>query len=97
MNFCKEMRKQCAAANEMGHCRLPVYTKCSLKREEELDKRNRKTPLDDEADKDTIEFLAKYIIQKVDADLLRHALKEIKKEMDALDKRIKKLEKRSEP
>lgn len=37
MNFCNEMRKQCPAANGMGHCRLPDSTKCSLKREEELE------------------------------------------------------------
>lgn len=36
MNFCNETRKQCPAANEMGDCRLPDCTKCSLKREEEL-------------------------------------------------------------
>lgn len=74
----------------MGQCR---FTACIMPSE------IKREPMFDTEDENFIraELLSKYIIQKVDADNLRHALEEIIKIIDALDKRIKQLEKRSEP
>lgn len=90
MNICSKTKKACSGATGMGYCRFTACTKPpEIKRE----------PLFDNTDEILIraELLSKYITQKVDADTLRHALVEILKITDALDKRIKKLEKRSEP
>lgn len=90
MNFCNKTKKQCSCATLLGHCR---FTACIMPPE------IKREPMFDTEDENFIraELLSKYIIQKVDADHLRHALEEIIKIIDALDKRIKKLEKRSDP
>lgn len=40
------------------------------------------------------ELLAKYLNQKVDADLLRHAMKGILERIEGLDVRLKKIERK---
>lgn len=90
MNICNKTGKPCGGAAWTGYCR---FTACTMPPEI---KREPMFETEDEIS-NQVELLAKYLNQKVDADNLRHALKEIMQIIAALDRRIEKLEKRSDP
>lgn len=87
MNFCNKTKKPCGGATGMGYCRFTACTKPpEIKRE----------PMFETEDEKLIqaELLMKYIIQKVDADLLRHAMEGILERIKDLDMRLRKIERK---
>lgn len=87
MNFCNETGKPCGSATGMGYCRFTACTKPpEIKRE----------PMFETEDENLIqaELLMKYIIQKVDADILRQALERLLERIENLDVRLKKIERK---
>lgn len=87
MNICNKTGKPCGAASWTGHCR---FTACTMPPE------IKREPMFETEDENLIraELLAKYLIQKVDASVLRRALEGILERIEDLDVRLKEIERK---
>ena len=87
MNICNKTKKPCGGATWMGYCR---FTACTMPPE------IKREPMFETEDENLMqaEFLIKYIIQKVDADILRQALERLLERIEDLDVRLKKIERK---